>query len=88
MLKFAEALSNIRNEKVEIHLLSNTARKPIFSAWGFFEVNIAHYFMVETKLTIEFFISNGIYFNLKTFTSTVNLLIILVQFKQTELSQE
>jgi hypothetical protein len=55
MLKFAEHLSNIHSEKVEVYLLSNTARKPIFSAWGFFEVNIAHYFMVEPNGIIEFF---------------------------------
>jgi hypothetical protein len=64
MLKFAEALSNIHSEKVEIYLLSNTAKKPISSAWDLFEVNIAYYFTVESNGMIEIFqfISNGIFF--------------------------
>jgi hypothetical protein len=46
MLKFDKILSGIQDETVEMYLLSQTEKQPIFSAMGFFEVNTVFYFMV------------------------------------------
>ncbi len=56
MSRFGVILSNVQTERVEMHLVSSTTKKPIFLVCGFFEVNSVFCFKVtQLFLYLHFF---------------------------------